>query len=102
VLKDRYHLSQVGLVMVVLALSSATGEILYGPDIVTRGVLTENGEEEMLEGARAEVLRVLEESGKEARTDFSEMQTEIRRVLRRYFNRRLERKPMVVPVLMEL
>ncbi|MEW6720020.1 MAG: ribonuclease J [Thermodesulfobacteriota bacterium] len=102
VLKDRYHLSQVGLVMVALALSSATGEILYGPDIVTRGVLTEYGEEELLDGARAEVLRVLEESGTDARTDFSEMQTEIRRVLRRYFNRRLERKPMVVPVLMEL
>jgi len=102
VLKDRYHLSQVGLVMVVLALSSATGEVLYGPDIVTRGVVMESNEEALLEGARAEVSRVLEECGAGARTDFSEMQTEIRRSLRRYFNRRLERKPMVVPVLMEL
>ncbi len=102
VLKDRFHLSQVGLVMVVLALSSATGEVLYGPDIVTRGVLMENGEEELVEGARCEVLKVLEESGKETRTDFAEMQTGIRRALRRYFNKRLERKPMIVPVLMEL
>lgn len=102
VLKDRFHLSQVGLVMVVLALSSETGEVLYGPDIVTRGVLMENGEEELVEGARREVLQVLEESGAETRTDFAEMQTGIRRALRRYFNRRLERKPMVVPVLMEL
>ncbi|MBE0602779.1 MAG: ribonuclease J [Deltaproteobacteria bacterium] len=102
VLKDRFHLSQVGLVMVVLALSSATGEVLYGPDIVTRGVLMENGEEEMVEGARCVVLQVLEESGAETRTDFAEMQTGIRRALRRYFNKRLERKPMIVPVLMEL
>ncbi len=102
VLKDRFHLSQVGMVIVVLALSSATGEVLYGPDIVTRGVLMENGEEELLEGARCEVLQVLEESGAETRTDFAEMQTGIRRALRRYFNRRLERKPMIVPVLMEL
>jgi ribonuclease J len=102
VLKDRFHLSHVGLVMVVLALSSATGEVLYGPDIVTRGVVMENGEDALVEGARVEVLQVLEESGAGARTDFSEMQTGIRRALRRYFNKRLERKPMIVPVLMEL
>jgi ribonuclease J len=72
VLKDRYHLSQVGLVMVVLALSSSTGEVLYGPDIVARGVLMENGEEELVEGARREVLQVLEESGAQTRTDFAE------------------------------
>lgn len=102
VLKDRYQLSQVGLVMVVLALSSGTGEVLYGPDIVARGVLMENGEEELVEGARRVVLQVLEESGAQTRTDIAEMQTGIRRALRRYFNKRLERKPMIVPVLMEL
>jgi ribonuclease J len=102
VLKDRIHLSQVGLVMVVLAISSTTGEILYGPDIVTRGVVTENGPEALIDGARDEVLRALEEAGAGARTDTTEMQTEIRRVVRRYFNKRIDRKPMIVPVLMEL
>lgn len=102
VLKDRIHLSQVGLVMVVLAISSTTGEILYGPDIVTRGVVTENGPETLIDGARDEVLRALQEAGAGARTDTTEMQTEIRRVVRRYFNKRIDRKPMIVPVLMEL
>ena len=102
VLKDRFHLSQVGLVMVVVALSSTTGELLYGPDIVTRGVVTESGSEALVEGAREEVLRTLEEAGAGARTDSSEMQTDIRRALRRYFNKRLERKPVIVPVLLEL
>jgi len=102
VLKDRYHLSQVGLVVVVLVLSSVTGEVLYGPDIVARGVLMENGEDELVDGARNEVLEVIEESRVEARTDFADMQDGIRRALRRYFNKRLERKPMIVPVLMEL
>ncbi|MCL1925520.1 MAG: ribonuclease J [Syntrophorhabdaceae bacterium] len=102
VLKDRYNLSQVGLVMVALVLSPATGEVLYGPDIIARGVLMENGEEELLDGAKSEVLKVLDELHAEARTDFDEMRADIRRVLRRYFNKRLERKPMIVPVLMEL
>jgi len=102
VLKDRIHLSQVGLVMVVLAFSSTTGELLYGPDIVTRGVVTETGSEALVEGAREEVLRALEEFGPDARTDTAEMQTGIRRVVRRYFNKRIDRKPMIVPVLLEL
>jgi ribonuclease J len=102
VLKDRYHLSQVGMVMVVVALSSTTGELLYGPDIITRGVVTESGTEALVDGAREEVLRTLEESGAGARTDSAEMQTGIRRALRRYFNKRLERKPIIVPVLLEM
>jgi ribonuclease J len=102
VLKDRIHLSQVGLVIVVLALSSTTGEILYGPDIITRGVVTENGAEALVDGARDAVVRTLEESGAGTRTDSAEMQAEIRQTMRRYFNRRLERKPMIVPVLLEL
>lgn len=102
VLKDRYHLSQVGMVMVVVALSSTTGELLYGPDIVTRGVVTESGAEGLVDGAREEVLRTIEESGAGARTDSAEMQTGIRRALRRYFNKRLERKPVIVPVLLEM
>jgi ribonuclease J len=102
VLKDRYHLSQVGMVMVVLALSSTTGEILYGPDIVTRGVVTENGSEASVEEARGIVLKAWEESGVESRKDLTEIQTDIRKALRRYFNKRLERKPVILPVVLEL
>lgn len=102
VLKDRYKISQVGLVIVVLALSSATGEILYGPEIVTRGVVTENGSEASVEEARGIVLATWEEAGVEARKDLSEIQADIRRALRRYFNKRLERKPVILPVVLEL
>ena len=102
ILKDRYQLSQVGMVMVVLALSSTTGEILYGPDILTRGVVTENGSEASVEEARGIVLKTWEESGIEARKDLTEIQTDIRKALRRYFNKRLERKPVILPVVLEL
>jgi ribonuclease J len=102
VLKDRYHLSRDGLVTVVLAISLDSGEILYGPDIVTRGVVTEAGSEAVIEGAREVVLKTWEDSTVEARKDQAEIKTEVRRALRRYFNRRLERKPVIVPVLLEL
>ncbi len=102
ILKDRYQFSQVGMVMVVLVLSSTTGEILYGPDILTRGVVTENGSEASVEEARGIVLKTWEDSGIEARKDLTEIQTDIRKALRRYFNKRLERKPVILPVVLEL
>ncbi len=102
VLKDRAHLSRDGIVTVVLAISQATGEILYGPDIVTRGVLTENGSDTIMNGARAAVLAAWEEAGIEARKDTAEIATGIRRALRRFFHRQLDRKPVILPVLLEL
>jgi ribonuclease J len=102
VLKDRRQLSQVGLVMVVMAVSSSSGEILYGPDVVARGVVTEKDDEELLEGARQAALDEWEATGVEARKDYAEFKDALRRALRRYFNRRIERKPVILPVLLEL
>ena len=102
VLKDRYHLSNDGMVMVVLAISQTSGEILYGPDIVTRGVVSENASDTIMEDARKVVLTTWEEAGPEARKDAAEIKTDIRKGLRRFFNKRLDRKPMIIPVLLEL
>jgi len=102
VLKDRYHLSNDGMVIVVLAISQTTGEILYGPDIMTRGVVSESGSDTIMEDARRTVLTTWEEAGLEARKDSAEIRTDIRKALRRFFNKRLDRKPMIIPVLLEL
>ncbi len=102
VLKDRYHLSNDGIVMVVLAISQTSGEILYGPDIVTRGVVSENASDTIMENARDVVFAAWEEAGLEARKDAAEIKTDIRKALRRFFNRRLDRRPMIIPVLLEL
>jgi ribonuclease J len=102
VLKDRFHLSKDGLVIVVLALTQATGEIVYGPDIVTRGVVSENASDTIMEDARQAVISMWEEAGPEARKDAAEIKAGIRNALRRFFNKRLDRKPMIIPVLLEL
>jgi ribonuclease J len=102
VLKDRVALSQVGIIMVILLVSASTGEILYGPDVVARGVVTERGDEELLDGARDAVLAQWEEAGTELRKDYAEFKDVLRRTLRRYFNKRLERKPVILPLLLEL
>ena len=102
VLKDRFHLSNDGLVIVVLALTQTTGDIVYGPDIVTRGVVSENASDTIMEDARQAVISTWREMGPEARKDAAEIKTGIRKALRRFFNKRLDRKPMIIPVLLEL
>jgi ribonuclease J len=102
VLKDRMHLSQDGMVLAVLAMNASNGEVVYGPDIVTRGLVFEEGSAELLDEARAVVMETLSGINAEAKTEQLEVKEEIRRALRRLFNRRLERRPVILPIIIEI
>jgi ribonuclease J len=101
VLRDRRHLSEGGLVLAVLGLSQHTGELLAGPELVSRGVVGEELGPEVMEGARVEVVAALDAMDPESRTDAAEVQNEVRRALRRHF-RRLDRRPVVLPFVIEM
>jgi ribonuclease J len=89
-------------VLAVLALNAKTGEIVFGPDIATRGFVFEEESTALLEDARAIVLDKLGEINAEAKTDQFEVKEEIRRALRRFFNKTLERRPVILPVIIEI
>ena len=101
VLRDRRHLSEDGLVLAVLAIHQRSGEIVAGPDLVSRGVVGEEANPEVLEAARGAVMEALAALNPESRTDPAEVKEEVRRALRRYF-KRFERRPVIVPVVMEM
>ena len=101
VLRDRRHLSQDGLVLAVLAIHQRSGEIVAGPDLVSRGVVGEEASAEVLEAARGAVLEALAGINPEARTDPVEVKGEVHRALRRYF-KRLDRRPVILPFVMEM
>ncbi|MBI5587067.1 MAG: ribonuclease J [Deltaproteobacteria bacterium] len=102
VLKDRSHLSQDGLVLAVIALNGATGETVYGPEIITRGLVFEDESAVLLEGAKRVVIDTLSNINVEAKTEQLEVKEEIRRALRRFFNKALERKPVILPIIIEI
>lgn len=102
VLKDRKHLSQDGLVIAILALNEKTGEVIYGPDIITRGLIFEQESAELLEDAKNAVMGALGNINTEAKTDCLEVKEEIRKTLRRFFNKTLERKPIILPLILEM
>ncbi|HUI25109.1 MAG TPA: ribonuclease J [Candidatus Kryptonia bacterium] len=102
VLRDRRHLSQDGLVLAVLALDQHSGELINGPDLVTRGFIFEEDGSAYLEQARAVVRDALAQITPESRTDSLEVKEEVRKALKRYFARTLDRRPVILPFIMEM
>jgi ribonuclease J len=102
VLKDRKHLSEDGMVVVIIAINQATGEIIYGPDIVTRGFVFEDESQEYLDETRKIVLDTLAGVNLQVMADWNEVRMEVRRVLRRFFNKTIERRPVILPLILEM
>ncbi|MFQ5900497.1 MAG: ribonuclease J [Thermodesulfobacteriota bacterium] len=104
VLKDRMHLSQDGIVVVLIIINDETGEIIYGPDIISRGFVFEgDGEDEgILKEAKGIAIKILERINIEAKTDTFEAKAEVRKALRRYFNKMIKRRPVIFPLIIEI
>ena len=102
VLRDRRHLAEDGVLLAILGVHSANGQVVAGPDLVSRGVLVEGSNPELLAEARDAILLALAEISPESRADLVEVQETVRRSLRRFFNRRLDRRPMIVPWIVEM
>ncbi|MDR3579125.1 MAG: ribonuclease J [Oryzomonas sp.] len=102
VLKDRKHLSEDGMVVVIIGINESSGELIHGPDIVSRGFVFEDESQEYLETARCIVVDALDELNDEMRRDSEEVKTVVRQVLRRFFKKTIERRPVILPVVMEM
>ena len=101
-LRDRRHLANHGLVLVFMALNQATGEIVAGPEIVTRGFVLESEGRPLLDEALALVQATLAEHSREAVAGWEELRVEVRKALHRFFNRTMDRRPLIVPYIMEM
>jgi ribonuclease J len=103
VLRDRRHLSEDGLVIASLVINKETHEILSGPDIFSRGFIHEETKPEILFEAKCIIFesidRMLEE---DFELDSAALQEDIRRELKRYFNRLLDRRPVIYPIVVEI
>jgi ribonuclease J len=89
------------MVLAIMAIHQQSGEIVAGPDLVSRGFVRNEEGEEILEQARKVVLEILAGMNRETRTDPAELQEEVRKALRRYFRKRLDRHPVVLPYIIE-
>jgi ribonuclease J len=102
VLRDRRMLSEEGVVVVIVTVDAATGEIVTGPEIVTRGWVYAPEAEDLLEDAKQVVRASIAEAAEEGATDFDTMRRHARKSLARFIDGRTRRRPTVIPVVMEV
>jgi len=102
VLKDRRHLARDGMVIALISINETTGTVIYGPDIITRGFAFKDESPELLEGARTLVMQTLEDLNSESKREQLEVEKEIKRALRKFFNRTIERRPVILPLVIEI
>jgi ribonuclease J len=102
VLRDRRHLSYDGIVVPVVLLDKQTGRVEQPPEIVTRGFVDADERAELLEEAGRFLAETVEARSPEERFDPSLTRERVRQELRRFFRRHTQRRPMVIPVVMEI
>jgi ribonuclease J len=100
VIKDRRHLSEDGFVLPIIAINKLTGRVETTPEIVTRGFASE--EDEVIQGARQVVERTLESSSEEEKADYGVIKEKIRADLKRYISKQTQKRPLIMPVILEI
>ena len=102
VLRDRQHLSQDGLIVIVLTLNSATGEIIAGPDVISRGFVYIRESENLMEDIKKVIRLKVQELEEKKVTDWGTIKSIIRDELRDYIFQKTKRNPMLLPIIMEV
>ncbi|HUJ29847.1 MAG TPA: ribonuclease J [Candidatus Acidoferrum sp.] len=102
VIRDRRHLAEDGVVVPIIAIDKHTGRMEIAPEIVTRGFLPSEDGNEILAKAREVVLRTVDQSTPEEKTDWSVIKEKIRVDLKRYLNKQTAKRPLILPVILEV
>jgi len=100
VVRDRQHLSEGGIVLPIITINRRTGKVENPPEIVMRGFAVDD--EEMIAGSRAIVIRTLESSSDEEKRDYGVIKEKIRTDLKRYIQKSTSRRPLIMPVILEI
>jgi ribonuclease J len=102
ILKERRHISEDGIVIPILAINEHTGQLQTPPEIVSRGFVPLEEAHELVESARAVILKTIEKSNLEEVGDWGVVKEKIRTALRRHFNQETGKQPMILPVILEV
>ena len=102
VLRDRQHLAEDGIIIVVLTLERRTNRLLAGPDIVSRGFVYVRESEELMDDARRAVSEAVDKCLSGRHTDWNKIKLVIRDSMNDYIWKKTKRKPMVIPIIMDV
>ena len=102
VVHDRQQLAQDGMVIPIVVLNSNSGDVTAGPDMVSRGFVHMDESEDLMDEAKEIVIHAINHLSPGSKSETETVQEEIRVVLRRFFRKKTDRRPMVLPVVMRV
>ena len=102
VLRDRKHLAQDGMIVVVVNISSEDGSVITGPDIITRGFVYVKESEDLMDALRSVAAHAIDRSRSGGRSDWGVLKANIKNDLSGYLFKTTKRNPMILPVIMEI
>ena len=102
VLRDRKHLGEDGLLIVVMGLDHELGTVVSGPDIISRGFVYVRESDELVDGAREAAMRAIDAFGPIDSTDWSRLKNDVRESVQRYIFDTIKRNPMILPIIVEI
>ncbi|MBI5639061.1 MAG: ribonuclease J [Nitrospirae bacterium] len=102
VLRDRRRLAHDGIVLIIIGIEKLTGNIVSGPDIVSRGFVFEDASQDVINDVKELVYNSVKELDSEIIADKSLIQAKIRSVLKKYLRNTMDRKPMIMPIIFEV
>jgi ribonuclease J len=102
VLRDRKHLAEDGLLIVVMGLDHELGTVVSGPDIISRGFVYVRESDELVDGARAAAMRAIDAFGPIDSTDWNRLKNDVRESVQRYIYDTIKRNPMILPIIVEI
>ena len=102
VIRDRQHLAEDGILIVVMALESASNMVVSGPDIVSRGFVYVRESDELMDGARGLVIDIMDKFQERNISDWGKIKSAIRDSLSDYLWKKTKRRPMILPIIMEV
>ena len=102
VLRDRQHLSQDGLIVIVLTMDSSTGEVVAGPDVISRGFVYVRESENLMDDVKNVVRHEIRKCEEKGIRDWATIKSTVRENLRDYIFTKTKRNPMIIPIIMEV
>ncbi|MGE5633278.1 MAG: ribonuclease J [Caulobacteraceae bacterium] len=102
VLRDRKHLSQDGLIVIVVTISKETGQVVAGPDIISRGFVYVRESEDLMDDAKNIIRDALAKCEEKQITEWGTIKSQVKDSLKEFIYEKTKRNPMILPIIMEI
>lgn len=102
VLRDRKHIGQDGIIVLIIGIDKVTGEVVSGPEIISKGFVSEEEAYGLFSELKMLVLKLLAELNQETKSEWIVVEGMVKKTVGKFIFKQVERRPMIIPIILEL